>query len=150
MLKRLLRLAATTSCTNSLRSISLGAARALSLTALFAVSIQPASAQVNVLMHHNDIGRTGANTNETILTPGNVNQATFGKLFSNAVDGYVYAQPLYFSNLTMGAGTAQAGTTHNVVFIATENDTVYAFDADSNGGANASPWSRTCPRCWAW
>src|ERR1700744_3168672 len=90
-------------------------------------------------MHHNDIGRTGANTNETILTPANVNPTTFGKLFSNAVDGYVYAQPLYFANVTMGAGTAQAGTTHNVFFIATQNDTVYAFDADSNGGANASP-----------
>ncbi|HEY2821302.1 MAG TPA: chitobiase/beta-hexosaminidase C-terminal domain-containing protein [Candidatus Acidoferrum sp.] len=109
---------------------------ALILLALVSVS---ASAQVNVLTYHNDIARTGQNTNETILTPANVNQTTFGKLFSFAVDGYAYAQPLYYANLTMGAGTAQAGTVHNVFFIETQNDSVYAFDADSNGGANASP-----------
>lgn len=110
--------------------------RALLLVALAAGS---ASAQVNVLTYHNDTARTGQNTNETILTPANVNTSTFGKLFSFATDGYAYAQPLYVANLTVGAGTPQAGTTHNVFFIATENDSVYAFDADSNGGANASP-----------
>jgi hypothetical protein len=109
---------------------------ALTLLALASLS---ASAQVNVLTYHNDIARTGQNTNETILTPANVNSTAFGKLFSHTVDGYAYAQPLYYANLTMGAGTAQAGTTHNVFFIETENDSVYAFDADSNGGANASP-----------
>ncbi len=114
-------------------------ARMVSVLALLSVAAHPASAQVNVLTQHNDNARTGANTNETILTPANVNKTTFGKLFSNAVDGYVYAQPLYYANLTMGAGTAQAGTVHNVFFIATENDSVYAFDADSNGGANANP-----------
>jgi hypothetical protein len=107
--------------------------------ALFALAAYSASAQVNVLTQHNDIARTGQNTSETILTPANVNATTFGKLFSHSVDGYAYAQPLYYANLTMGAGTPQAGTVHNVFFIETENDSVYAFDADSNGGANASP-----------
>jgi Legume lectin domain/Chitobiase/beta-hexosaminidase C-terminal domain len=97
-----------------------------------------ASAQVNVTTYHNDNMRSGQNTNETILTLSNVNVNSFGKLFSYSVDGYVYAQPLYVAGVTIGTGT-QAGTTHNVIFIATQNDTVYAFDADSNGGANASP-----------
>jgi hypothetical protein len=96
-------------------------------------------AQTSVTTQHNDISRSGANTNETILTPSNVNTTTFGKLFSVPVDGYVYAQPLYLPGITLGAGTAQPNTVHNVILIATENDTVYAFDADSNSGANANP-----------
>ena len=114
-------------------------ARVLLCLPILGLASWPSLAQVNVLTYHNDIARTGQNTNETILAPANVNSSMFGKLFSFTIDGYAYAQPLYYANLTMGAGTTQAGTTHNVFFIETENDSVYAFDADTNGGANASP-----------
>ena len=93
----------------------------------------PLTAQVNVLTYQYDNSRAGANLNETSLTPANVNQSQFGKLYSHAVDGYVYGQPLYLGNVNIaGKGT------HNVVFVATEHDSVHAFDADSAGGANAS------------
>ena len=88
----------------------------------------------NVLTWRYDNTHQGQNTQETILTPSNVNTNTFGKLFSQTVDGEVYAQPLYVGNLTL----PNQGT-HNVIFIADEHDTVYAFDADSNGGANSAP-----------
>ena len=113
--------------------------RALIVTGLLAFSGTASHAQTSVTTQHYDISRTGANTNETILTPSNVNTNTFGKLFSTPVDGWIYAQPLYMAGVTMGAGTPQAGTTHNVVFIVTEHDSVYAFDADDNIGANANP-----------
>ncbi len=81
-----------------------------------------------------DLTHAGQNTSETMLTPSNVNVNSFGKLFSLSVDSTVYAQPLYIPGLTMSDGQV-----HNVVFVATENDSIYAFDADSNGGADANP-----------
>jgi hypothetical protein len=84
-----------------------------------------AAAQVNVYTRSNDNSRTGANLQETILTPAIVNSTNFGKLFTVATDGQIYAQPLYVSNLAI------AGGTHNVVFVASMLNTVYALDADT-------------------
>lgn len=89
--------------------------------------------QVSVTTYHNDNARTGQNLHELILTPANVNSSQFGRQFVQPVDGYIYAQPLYVPNVSIG------GVNHNVVFVATEHDSVYAFDADSKTGASANP-----------
>ena len=84
-----------------------------------------AAAQISVLTQRYDSARDGLNANETTLTTSNVNSSTFGKLFSLPIDGRLFAQPLYVPNLSIpGNGT------HNVVLVATEHDSVYAYDAD--------------------
>jgi hypothetical protein len=85
----------------------------------------PPPSSVSVLTYHNDVGRTGQNLSETTLTTSNVNSTNFGLLGSAAVDGPVDGEPLYVGGLTVN------GAVHNVLFVVTENDSVYAFDADA-------------------
>lgn len=99
-------------------------------TALTVVNI----AQAAVLTYHNDDARDGAYLEEVALTPANVNATQFGKLASYPVDGQVYAQPLYLPQISI------AGGTHDVVYVATQNDSVYAFDADATGTQNKTFW----------
>ncbi len=94
--------------------------------------ISSSSAQTAFVTGSGDNSRTGANENETLLTPSNVNKNSFGRLFSHPVDYQVLGQPLYVPNVVIpGKGI------HNVVYVATMLDSVYAFDADSNEGDNA-------------
>ena len=79
----------------------------------------------DVITYHYDIGRQGQNTSETILTPANVNSNTFGKVNFFSTDGKVDAQPLYVYQLPIGSGA------RNVLFVVTEHDSAYAFDADA-------------------
>lgn len=84
---------------------------------------------IPVVTYHYDNTRQGANLSETELTPTTVGSGGFGKLFSYPVDGHVYAQPLLMTNVVIpGKGT------HNVLYVATQHDSLYAFDADSNSG----------------
>jgi hypothetical protein len=104
--------------TNSVTSIT-------SNSATLTVNPVVNSPGTDVTTYHNDIGRTGQNTTETKLTQANVNSTTFGLLRNLAVDGRVDAEPLYLSQLSISGGV------HNVVFIETEHDSAYAFDADT-------------------
>ncbi|HYM41807.1 MAG TPA: hypothetical protein VET46_03470, partial [Steroidobacteraceae bacterium] len=93
----------------------------------------PPGNHTDVVTYKNDVARTAQNLTETALTPANVNSSGFGKLRFLGTDGLVDAQPLYLSALSV------AGAAHNVVFVATENDTVYAFDSDTG----AVLWQRS-------
>jgi hypothetical protein len=97
----------------------------LPFSLLIAVLACASALSQDVLTYHNNLSRTGLDPGETILTPANVNSAQFGKLFTIPVDGLVDAQPLYLSAVSV------AGVTHNLLIVATEHDSVYAFDADS-------------------
>jgi hypothetical protein len=98
---------------------------ATSNPATLSVSGGTAATAVDVVTYHNDVARTGQNLNEAVLTTANVNTTTFGKLRSLPVDGKVDAQPLYLAQLAIG------GATRNVLYVATEHGSVYAFDADA-------------------
>ncbi|MGO4880795.1 MAG: hypothetical protein ACLP59_08240 [Bryobacteraceae bacterium] len=93
--------------------------------AIAVAAIPAARGQVSIWTGQYDQGRASANLAETILTTSNVNTNQFGLLFTRAVDDYLYAQPLYIPQVTIG------GTVHNVVYAATLNNSVYAFDADT-------------------
>jgi outer membrane protein assembly factor BamB len=99
---------------------------AMLVMAVWVSSISGSVAGQDVLTWHNDVARTGQNVRESALTPTSVNTKTFGKLFVIAVDGKVDAEPLYIQGLQMPNRGAR-----NVLFVATEHDSVYAFDADS-------------------
>jgi hypothetical protein len=79
-----------------------------------------------IFTYHYDVARDGVNRQEYALTPSNINQNSFGKLFSCQVDGQLYAEPLWVSSLTVN------GSVRNVIFVATQHDSLYAFDADAN------------------
>jgi hypothetical protein len=120
-----LTLTAASSAVAGTSSVSItGVSGTLTHTATLALTVA-VPVGVNVTTYHNDNARDGLNASETTLTPANVNSTKFGKLNLLSVDGLVDAEPLYLSGLTVN------GQTHNVLYVVTEHDSVYAFDADS-------------------
>jgi outer membrane protein assembly factor BamB len=89
------------------------------------VQANPTTNAPDITTYHDDIARDGLNPQETILTLSNVNSTQFGKIGFDSVDGLVDAEPLYLANVTAG------GKLRNVLYLATEHDSVYAFDADT-------------------
>jgi hypothetical protein len=128
---------ATTSSDNGSKfavAISNAVGSVTSNSAILTVTTGTTSASgIDVTTWHNDVGRTGQNLDETTLTTANVNSNSFGLIRTLSVDGLVDAEPLMVSGLTIG------GAQHNVVFVVTENDSVYAFDADSG----ATLWQKS-------
>jgi hypothetical protein len=124
--------AASTTATFTITTSAVTSSKSSIISASYNSSTQTATLTVTqvvtsvaVLTYHNDNQRTGQNVNETALTPSNVNSTQFGKLFSLPVDGQLFAQPLYVPSLTIGSQV------HNVLFLATQHDSVYAWDADT-------------------
>ncbi len=116
--------AAASAATGSTDVTFHGISGALQHSAKLALSVL-APRGLDVTTYHFDNARSGLNSNETILTPANVSSSTFGKLNMFATDGKVDAEPLYLSAVTINAAA------HNVVYVASEHDSVYAFDADT-------------------
>ena len=107
-------------------------------SATLTVSPGTGNSTVDVITYHYDNGRSGENLNETALAPANVNSTQFGKKGEFAVDGKVDAEPLYLSQVTIN------GQKKNVLYVATEHGSVYAFDADSiNGTTSTFLWKTT-------
>ena len=102
------------------------AATSIAYPALSSTAIAAVTDLTGVYTHRNDAMRDGANTQEYALTPSNVGAGSFGKRFSCTADGAIYGQPLWAANILL------KGTRHNVVFVATAHDSLYAFDADSS------------------
>ncbi len=112
------------------------AALAVALLVIFAASALPAVGQTSVTTYHNDNYRTGWNQTESVLTPANVSAATFGRLQTVPLDDQVDAQPLVVPGVQITAGNYQG--THDVVYVATENNSVYAIDVHT-GAVLLSP-----------
>lgn len=111
---------------------------ALTVMVGFAQENQPA--KIDVLTNRYDVSRTGANLRETVLMVQNVCHERFGKIFEREVDGDIYAQPLIKTNVTI----PKVGV-RDVVYVATVNNSLYAFDADSPGQAQPY-WHATSER----
>jgi len=112
--------------------VSNSAGNVTSNSATLTVNPGTSNSTVDVITYHYDNGRDGQNLNETALTPANVNSTQFGKKGEFGVDGHVDAQPLYLSQVTIG------GQRKNVLYVATEHGSVYAFDADSINGTTST------------
>jgi hypothetical protein len=118
--------------------VSNSAGNITSNSAMLTVNPGTSNSTVDVITYHYDNGRSGMNLNEVTLTPTNVNSTQFGKKGEFTVDGKVDAQPLYLSQVTIG------GQKKNVLYVATEHGSIYAFDADSvNGNTSTFLWKVT-------